>query len=85
MWMRRKRHQFMDTDAVVSLPEDPEDILTTTAGILDEEPTMLAVGDSRADNTSVMDENPSSATLYPTSRSGRRIQKPSRLDDYVLD
>ena len=82
--MRRKRHQFLDTDAVVSLPEDPEDILST-AGILDEEPTMLAVGDSRADNTSVMDEDPNSATLYPTSRSGRRIQKPSRLDDYVLD
>ena len=69
LWMRRKRHQFLDTDAVVSLPEDPEDILST-AGILDEEPTMLAVGDSRADNTSVMDEDPNSATLYPTSRSG---------------
>ena len=48
LWMRRKRHQFLDTDAVVSLPKDPEDILST-AGILNEEPTMLAVGDKSSE------------------------------------
>ena len=46
LWMRRKRHQFLDTDAVVRLPVDPEDIMST-AGIFDEEPTMPAVSNGR--------------------------------------
>ena len=60
------------TDVVVSLLVDSEDILPTT-GIFDDEPTMPAVGDSRADNTSAMDEDPSRATHCPTFGSGRRI------------
>ena len=58
------------TDVVVSLLEDPEDILSTT-GIFDEEPTMSAVGDRLADNTSAKDEDPSTTTHCPTLRSGR--------------